>query len=88
MREADIQSAIIRYLKAAHGAYVVRPITCSESGHPDILALIDGKFYGIEVKTQKGKLTELQRYRLHQIQRAGGIAIVARSLDDVKEAIQ
>lgn len=44
-----------------------------------------GVFVGIEVKTAKGKLSEHQDMFLRNIVDAGGIAIVARCVDDVVE---
>lgn len=57
-------------------------------GTPDILACLDGRFIGIEVKRLKGgRLTKIQRYKLQQIANNGGVAVVATSVADVKEAL-
>jgi Holliday junction resolvase len=77
----------MRYLEKLPGTYCLRPITCTSSGHPDIIALRNGVFYGIEVK-QPGKYpTIIQRVRLDKITACGGIAIVATSVDDVKSVM-
>jgi hypothetical protein len=52
-------------------------------GVSDILGVYDGKFLAIEVKTQSGVVSNEQRSFINQINREGGIAFVARSLDDV-----
>ena len=83
--ESTIQANIIRYLKQIPNAYCLRPITCTESGHPDIIAVVGGLFFGIEVKQPGKKPTALQRKRLDQIENAGGSGIVAYSVDDVKK---
>jgi hypothetical protein len=46
------------------------------SGVPDIIACYKGRFVAIECKAGKGKLTELQKYNIEQIQATGGLAIV------------
>lgn len=46
------------------------------SGIPDILACVNGRFFGIEVKGGSSYgLTELQRYNLQKIREAGGVGI-------------
>lgn len=51
-------------------------------GLPDIIAIIRGRFVGIEVKAGKDKLSEHQQYRKFEIERAGGTYFEARSTDD------
>jgi len=55
----------------------------STPGIPDILGIWNGRFLAIEVKTNAGKLTEKQSDWIDKINRAGGLAFVARSIDDV-----
>lgn len=57
-------------------------------GLPDLFAVYKGVIYGIEVKTAKGKLSEWQGDFLERLKDAGGVAIVARSLEDVMEVIK
>ena len=57
------------------------------AGIPDILACIGGRFYGFEVKTERGKPTALQEATIRKIQAAGGIAAVVRSVADVKAVL-
>lgn len=89
MKEADIVKAILKYLKTVpkcffwkeHGGMYGR------AGIPDIIACIDGKFYGFEVKTEIGRPTKLQNSTMAKIRNAGGIAQVVRSVEDVKVVI-
>ena len=53
-------------------------------GVADILGIWNGKPLAIEVKSEKGKLSEHQKLFLLRWQQAGGIAIVARSIDEVR----
>lgn len=59
------------------GAYFFMPATAGfgKSGVPDIVACLDGKFWGIECKAQPNKPTALQEKNLVQIHHAGGIAV-------------
>ena len=59
----------------------------SEKGVSDIIGCYEGTFFAIEVKTQKGVITEHQKDFLRRVEEAGGIAIVARSCEDVVEAL-
>ncbi|HBF4441490.1 TPA: VRR-NUC domain-containing protein [Clostridioides difficile] len=48
----------------------------TKSGIPDLLVCCGGKFIGIEVKGEKGKASELQKYNIKEIEKAGGIGII------------
>ena len=52
-------------------------------GVSDILGIIEGKFLAIEVKSAKGQVTPEQRSFLARINNEGGIAFVARNVDQV-----
>jgi len=86
--EKQIENKIKRFL-AEQGAYYFKHFGCkfSKAGVPDIIACLHGKFLGIEVKREDGKLSELQKINLEQIRDAGGIGIVARSVEDIKECL-
>ena len=88
MREKIIENKIKKYLKSV-GAYFVKQHgnAFAKSGVPDIFVCYRGVFLGIEVKNEKNKPTLLQKHHLLEIQKAGGIAFVARSVEDVKEKI-
>lgn len=84
--EGKIKAAIKKYLAAQYPNSVIYfPIASkfSTSGASDIICCINGKFVAIEVKTETGKVTELQRLFIKRVIDAGGKAFVARSVDDV-----
>ena len=89
MKESDIVKAIMRYLKTVPNCFAWKEHggMYGTAGIPDIIACINGKFYGFEVKTDKGQPTELQKATIRKIIKAGGIALVVRSVDDVKSAL-
>jgi hypothetical protein len=57
------------------------------AGIPDIVACLRGRFVAFEVKTENGRLTELQRLTLARIRAAGGVAEKVTSLDEVRQII-
>ena len=89
MKENDIVKAILKYLKTVphcfswkeHGGMY------GTAGIPDIIACIDGRFYGFEVKTESGKTTALQDATIRKILACGGNAYVVRSVDEVRTII-
>ena len=89
MKESDIVKAIMRYLKSLPNCFAWKDHggMYGTAGIPDIIACIDGKFYGFEVKTNVGKPTKLQEAIIRKINRAGGIAVIVRSVDDVKSTL-
>jgi Holliday junction resolvase len=88
MKEQDYQKKIIKHLEDK-GAYVVKVVSASKKGVPDLLVCYKGKFLGIEVKTPEtwNNTSKLQDYNLKQIQKAGGYASVAVTVDDLKEVL-
>jgi Holliday junction resolvase len=52
---------------------------------PDILACIRGQFYAFEIKSEEGRLTDLQKLNIEQIKQAGGKAYVIRTYEEFKK---
>lgn len=75
----------VRQVLDGLGAYYVMPVTggFGRQGAPDFLVCLEGKFFGIETKAGKGKLTLLQEMNLKKIIDCGGVALVVRE-EDVK----
>jgi len=86
MKEQEIQSKIIKYIQAK-GGYVVKIVTASKAGVPDILACIEGVFYGFEVKTETGRPSPLQLENIAMIKNAGGKSGIVRSVSDVVKVL-
>ncbi len=95
--EAKVTAAIKRYLTKidAHvlrtGAGVAefngRKVSIGQAGCSDLTCCIDGRFVAIEIKSATGQTTSTQDMYLVRVRRAGGLAIVARSADDVRAAL-
>lgn len=71
MREQDIQAKRIKQLEA-EGYYVIKLITTNKNGIPDLIAIHPelGVLFS-EIKTEKGRLSKLQEYRLKELEQYG-----------------
>jgi hypothetical protein len=72
--------AKIKDLLTKYNVYYVMPIGTmyGNSGVPDFLCCIRGRFLAVESKAGKGKTTALQDKNLHMIDKAGGVTLVIR----------
>jgi len=84
MKESSIQKKIIAYLKSKR-CYSIKTILTNRSGCPDVISCYKGLFIALEVKNEKGRVSELQKYHIEEIKKAGGVAAIVRSVKDVKE---
>ena len=91
MLERDIVTAIKKYL-ASLGSDVFfwkeHGSVYGTNGVPDIICCYKGRFLGLECKRPGGRLTELQKRAIEQINRAGGFACRVESVEDVKRVIE
>lgn len=83
--EHKIQANIIKWLKDHHIFHFRYNATTSAFGLPDIIAIFDGYFVGIEVKDPKGKPTLLQENVKKGIEDAGGFHIFATSVKEIED---
>lgn len=51
-------------------------------GSPDLVGIAWGRFVGLEVKTPTGRVSKEQTMWLDMVRRFGGVAGVARSVED------
>lgn len=90
-KESFYQAKIIKWLKdtyprafvwkAAAGPY-------SQGGIPDICMVLDGHFFGFEVKRpETGRLSKIQEQTIKKINAAGGVAAVVSYPEQAKEII-
>jgi hypothetical protein len=89
MAEQAVVNAIAREL-ADRGAYFynLHGSVFGRNGLADFHATYRGHSLFIEAKNPRGgRLRKLQRYELGQAAKAGAIVIVARSRDDVRQAL-
>lgn len=67
MNEQQIQSKIIKRLEA-DGYFVIKLIRTNKVGIPDLIAVKENDFFFVEVKTPNGRLSEIQKYRIKEIE--------------------
>lgn len=100
--EGEIQSDICTYLDSLSdvvysvtNASSIRNIFRShrkgatKTGWPDITGVLgpSGRFFAIECKTKRGKLSDQQSHILGMLQRRGALIIVGRSVNEVAKVI-
>lgn len=56
-------------------------------GIPDIIGIINGRFFGIEVKIGKDRQSEFQKEIEEEINKVNGVYFIAKSYDDYLEKI-
>ena len=88
--EQAYQSEVIVYLKTIPGAFVWKATAgpYSRQGIPDVCAIIDGRFFGFEIKRPYiGKATKVQEETIRRINEAGGTAAVICFREQAKAII-
>lgn len=86
MYEKDIQREIITYLEKDDW-YVIKLMQTNKNGIPDLVCLKQGQTIFIEVKRPNGILSDLQKYRLHQLSDIGYHCFVITSLNQLKNEL-
>lgn len=70
MKEQQIQTKRIKQLEA-EGYYVLKLIRVNKTGIPDLIAIKEGEVLFSEIKTPNGKLSEIQKYRMKELESYG-----------------
>lgn len=70
MKEQQIQAKRIKQLEA-EGYYVLKLIKTNKNGIPDLIAIKEGEILFSEIKTSNGKLSEIQKYRMKELESYG-----------------
>jgi hypothetical protein len=94
--EVILQRAVLDYLNYRKDLYFFRSAAGqvkTESGRmfrtgkpgvPDISVIWQGQYYGLEVKTDIGRQSDVQKRAQLDIEAAGGKYYIVRNMDDVK----
>jgi len=89
MTEADLTRSIrnlLRILGVYHWKQWQGPMS-QPKGVSDIIGIYKGRMLAIEVKTRRGRVSEYQQRFIDAVKRHGGIAFIARSVEDVMDAL-
>lgn len=73
--ESKIQAKLIKEYESM-GYYVIKLIKTNKNGIPDLMCLKDGKAFFIEVKSEKGKVAPLQKFRHEELLKFGFETII------------
>lgn len=57
------------------------------AGIPDLILLFESRVYALELKSEKGRLTEVQRVVHDRLRRAGALVAVAVGIDQALECL-
>lgn len=78
MQETPFKEMVEKWLNQNHHWYIKywAGARYTKEGIPDILACINGKFVGMELKGDGGRPKLLQLKKLKQIREAGGIGVL------------
>lgn len=90
-KESYYQTKIIQWLKDQYPAAFVWKAAAgpySQGGIPDVCAIIDGHFFGFEVKRPGGKPSALQVQAIKKINAAGGTSAVVVYPADCQRIIE
>ena len=97
--ERDILADILIAVTAMPDAFLIRTNTgqartasgkqvrFGRPGQPDIVGCVRGRYVVIEAKTQRGTQSAHQRNWQANVERAKGLYILARSVEDVMAAL-
>ena len=83
-KETSIQNSIIKYLKSKRIFCYRQQVAMNNIGMPDVIAIIDGYYVGLEIKTNIGKPSDIQKQKIKLINESGGIALIITNLQQVK----
>jgi Holliday junction resolvase len=89
--EGKVKADVVTILKK-EGVWYFIPVSngMGQSGIPDIICCVSGRFLAIECKAGRNKPTALQTMQIERIRHAGGAAAVVNELniDSVSEWIR
>ena len=87
MLESVIQSKIINEAKK-NGYLVLKVVKCNINGYPDITLFKDNLTIFVEVKSEKGVQSEIQKYVQKQLEKQGFKYYLVKSLEEFKQKIK
>lgn len=88
MRESAIERKFVNRLRAA-GCLVYKFISPGNDGVPDRIVITpEGQVVFVELKTEKGRLSEVQKVQLRRLQEHGAHTEVLYGVQEVEEFVE
>lgn len=84
MLESEIEKRLVEEVKKL-GGMCLKFISPSTSGVPDRIVITDGKVIFVELKTESGRLSKIQRYVIGEMQKRGADVRVVKGLAGVNQ---
>ena len=82
-----LQPKCIAVLEKEFNAYVINVTAASRSGNMDLIACIQGAFWGFEIKWKTDTPSIVQKEKINKCIDAGGKAFFVRSIEDLRHFI-
>ena len=87
MKESQIERRLVEGVKRLSGM-CLKFVSPGTLGVPDrIIITAKGRVIFVELKTETGRLTKIQRYVIGEMQKRGADARVVKGIDEVKELL-
>ena len=87
MKESQIERRLVEGVKRL-GGMCLKFVSPGTLGVPDrIIISAKGRVIFVELKTETGRLTKIQRYVIGEMQKRGADARVVKGIDEVKELL-
>lgn len=87
MKESQIERRLVEGVKKL-GGMCLKFVSPGTLGVPDrIIITAKGRVIFVELKTETGRLTKIQRYVIGEMQKRGADARVVKGIDEVKELL-
>ena len=88
-KESKLEEEVERYMQRKGIWQLARyQAQSNQNGIPDRLYLYKGYLLGLELKTDEGKPTKLQLKKIEEINKNGGVGIIVRDIETIKELIK
>ena len=87
MKESAIESRLVRMVRE-HGGLCYKFISPGNPGVPDRLIITpEGRTVFVELKTEIGRLSEIQKWQTGEMRKHGADVRVVHGLDEVKHLV-
>jgi Holliday junction resolvase len=89
LRESKLQDACVKVLKE-RGIYYINVYGSGRTakGAPDLIACVNGRFVGFELKVGNNEMQADQIIHMRRIKRSGGLHYVPRTVEEFRNILE